>query len=140
VKLGAAVEAGADDVVWSDGLAEPYAVSFWAEGAEGFTAGVSNFRPEIGLALYDALVAGEWDRARELRGACLPIQDVRGRTGTDNQLPGAVSVPTVKKGLDLAGPTGGEVREPLRPLSEAEETEIEQLYDELDEDIDRLVD
>jgi len=139
VKLGAAVEAGADDVVWSDGLAEPYAVSFWAEGAEGFSAGVSNFRPELGLALYDALANGDWERARELRDASLPIQNFREGTGTDNQIPGAVSVPTVKRGLDLAGLTGGEVREPLRPLSETEEREIERLYDELDIAIDRLV-
>jgi 4-hydroxy-tetrahydrodipicolinate synthase len=140
VKLGAAVEAGADDVVWACGLAEPYAVSFWAEGAEGFSAGVSNFRPEVGLALYDALVAGDWERARALRNTCLPFQHFRGRAGTDNDIPGALSVPAVKKGLDLAGLTGGTVREPLRPLSEAEAAEVEQLYAELDDAIDRLVD
>lgn len=139
VKLGAAVQTGSDDVVWVNGLAEPLAVSAWAEGAEGFTAGVSNFRPEIGLALLDALSAGEWERARELRTACLPYQRFRDEPGTDNQIPGAVSVPAVKKGLDLAGLTGGSVREPIRPLSPAEECRAEELYAELDEEIDRLV-
>jgi len=140
VKLGAAVEAGDDDVVWACGLAEPYAVSFWAEGAEGFSAGVSNFRPEVGLALYDALVAGDWARARALRNACLSFQQFRGRAGTDNDIPGALSVPTVKKGLDLAGMTGGTVREPIRPLSESQAAEVERLYAELDDAIERLVD
>jgi 4-hydroxy-tetrahydrodipicolinate synthase len=139
VKLGAAVAAGADDVVWVDGLAEPYAVSFWAEGAEGFSAGVSNFRPEVGLALYDALAAGEYERSRALRNACLPFQRFRGETGADNDIPGAVSVPAVKKGLELAGLAGGEVREPLRPLSTEETARVERLYDRLDDDIDRLV-
>jgi len=139
VKLGAAVVAGADDVVWVDGLAEPYAVSFWAEGAEGFSAGVSNFRPEVGLALYDALAAGEYERARALRNACLPFQRFRGETGTDNDITGAVSVPAVKKGLELAGLAGGDVREPLRPLSPEETARVEALYDDLDDAIDRLV-
>lgn len=139
VRLGAAVAAGSDDVVWVDGAAELHAVSFWAEGAEGFTAGVSNFRPEIGLALYDALVEGEWERARELRNACLPIQRFRDEAGEDNTIPGAVSVPVVKKGLDLAGLEGGHVREPISPLTPAETRRMEELYSDLDAAIDRLL-
>lgn len=77
VKLGAAVDDGDDNVVWVNGLAEPFAVSFWVEGVEGFTAGVSNFRPEIGLELFDVLSTGDWKRARELRNICLPFQEFR---------------------------------------------------------------
>jgi len=140
VKLGAGAAAGADDVVWVDGLAEPYAVSFWAEGAEGFSAGVSNFRPEVGVALFDALSAGEWERARELRNACVPYQQFRDETGRDNAIAGAVSVPAVKRGLELAGLHGGEVRPPIRPLSRADERRAEELYEQLDDEIVRLVD
>lgn len=139
VKLGAATEASADDVVWVHGLAEPFAVAAWAEGAEGFTAGVSNFRPEVGLALYDALADGDWGRARRLRNACLPFQRFREETGADNEIPGAVSVPVVKKGLDLAGLHGGAVREPIRGLGPDQERRAEELYDRLDADIERLV-
>ena len=139
VKLGAAVDAGADDVVWVDGLAEPFAVSFWAEGVEGFSAGVSNFRPEIGLALYEALSTGDVERARELRNACLPYQNFRDEVGVDNTLAGAFSVPAVKKGLELAGLHGGGVRAPIRSLSPDQERRAERLYDRLDADIDRLV-
>jgi 4-hydroxy-tetrahydrodipicolinate synthase len=110
-----------------------------SEGAEGFSAGVSNFRPEVGLALYDALAAGEWERARALRNACLPFQRFRGETGADNEITGAVSVPAVKKGFELAGLTGGEVRDPLQPLSAEEAARVERLYDRLDGNIDRLV-
>lgn len=139
VKLGEGVAAGNDDVVWVDGLAEPYALAYWAEGAEGFSAGVSNFRPEIGLALFQALSEGDFERARKLRDACLPYQNFRAETGVDNEIPGAISVPAVKKGLELAGLHGGYVREPIQPLSESTAERAEQLYENLDNDIERLI-
>lgn len=139
VKLGAGVEAGDDDVVWVDGLAEPHAPSFWAEGAEGFSAGVSNFRPEIGLSLFDALSDGNWERARRLRNICLPYQRFRSETGENNEIPDAISVPAVKKGLELAGLHGGDVRTPIQSLSSADEHRAEELYEQLDDDINRLV-
>ena len=139
VKLGAAVPNGADDVVWVDGLAEPFAVSFWSEGAEGFSAGVSNFRPEVGLALFDALTNEEWERAREIRNVALPYQNLREGTGEANTIANAISVPVVKKGLELAGLNGGEVREPIQGLCEADERRAEELYDQLDDDIERVI-
>jgi 4-hydroxy-tetrahydrodipicolinate synthase len=139
VKLGASVAAGDDKTVWVDGLAEPFSVSYWNEGIEGFSAGVSNFRPEVGLELFDALSAGDWEYARQLRNICLPYQNFRGETGRNNSLPGAISVPAVKKGLDLAGLNGGQVREPIVPLSTAEERRAEDLYRQLDDDIKRLI-
>lgn len=140
VKLGAGIAAGDDDVVWMDGLAEPYAVSFWAEGIEGFSAGVSNFRPEVGLELHDALVEEDWEQARKLRNACLPYQKFREGVGQDNTISGAISVPAVKKGLELAGLHGGAVRTPIRPLCEADERRAAELYNQLDDDISSLLD
>ena len=139
VKLGEGVAAGDDDVVWVDGLAEPFAVSFWGEGIEGFSAGVSNFRPEVGLELFDALAEGDWERARTLRNICMPFQRLRDETGADNSIPGAVSVSVVKKGLELAGLHGGAVREPIRPLSGENERRAEELYNQLDDNIARLI-
>jgi len=139
VKLGEAIQAGDDDVVWVNGLAEPYAVAFWAEGVEGFTAGVSNFRPEVGQELFQALSEENWERARTLRDVCLPFQRFRDETGQDNTLAGAISVPAVKRGLELAGLHGGNVREPIRPLTEDEAARAEDIYGKLDDDIDRLV-
>jgi len=139
VTLGAGINAGAEDVVWVDGLAEPYAVSFWSEGVEGFSAGVSNFRPNVGLELFDALSNGEWERARELRDLCLPYQNFREETGQNNTITGAISVPAVKKGLDLAGLHGGHVREPIRSLSDSDERKAEELYEQLVRDLDQFV-
>ncbi|WP_248910404.1 dihydrodipicolinate synthase family protein [Halocatena marina] len=139
VKLGEATSLAEDDVVWINGLAEPYAVSFWEEGIEGFSAGVSNFRPEVGLALFDALTNGDWELARQFRNLTLPYQNFRGETGENNNLPGAISVSAVKKGFDLAGLYGGSVREPIQPLSPADERRAEELYNQLSDDIDRVI-
>jgi 4-hydroxy-tetrahydrodipicolinate synthase len=139
VKLGEAIQVGDDDIVWINGLAEPHAIAFWAEGVEGFTAGVSNFRPEVGQELFQALSEENWERARALRNICLPYQRFRNETGQDNTLSGAISVPAVKKGLELAGLHGGEVREPIRSLTEDEAARAEEIYSKLNEDIDRLI-
>lgn len=139
VKLGSAIAAGADDVAWVNGLAEPFAVAYWAEGIDGFSAGVSNFRPEVGLELYDALSAENWARARKLRNICLPYQNFRSETGENNDISGGISVSAVKKGLDMVGLHGGRVREPCRALSPDDERRAERLYERLDAEIDRLV-
>jgi len=132
-KFAEAVAAGDDSVVWVDGMAEPYAPALWAEGAEGFTAGVSNFEPRIGLALLEALRDGDWERAREIRNACLPYQSLRGETGTDNSLPAAISVPAVKRGMERSGldAGGGRVRPPIVELTDAERERADELYDEI---------
>lgn len=117
-----------DEVVWVNGLAEPWALSFYLEGAEGFTAGVGNFVPRLSLALLEALRAGEWERAREIRNVSLPYQTLRGESGTDNPFPGANSVPALKYGLELAGLHGGPVREPIVDLSAEDRTRAEEMY------------
>lgn len=139
VKLGAGIAAGDNNVVWINGLAEPFTIAYWAEGVEGFSAGVSNFRPEVGLELFDALSGENWERARKLRNICLPYQNFREGLGKDNTIKDAISVPAVKKGLDLAGLHGGRVREPIKSLCEEDEQRAEELYQELDDNIDRII-
>lgn len=133
---------GDDDVVWSEGMAEPFAPAYYFEGAEGFTAGVSNFAPRLGLELYDALEAGEFERARRLRDVALPYQRFRSETGEGNAFGGAISVPAVKKGLELAGFAGfdgGTVRDPIVPLSDADAERAEDYYEEIQRRLDELV-
>ena len=141
-KLDAATDRAGEDVVWSCGLAEPHAPAFWRAGAEGFTSGVSNFVPRLGLALYDALAAGDVERAWRLRDASLPFMDFRSTTGENNALAAANSVPVVKEGLELAGLEyhGGVVREPIVELSDADRRRVAVLYDELETALDRLLD
>jgi len=140
-KLDAATDRADPSVVWSCGLAEPHAPQFWQAGAEGFTSGVSNFVPRLGLALYDALAEGDVEQAWRIRDAALPFMDFRSTTGEDNTLAAANSVPVVKEGLELAGLEyhDGNVREPIVELSDADRRRVAVLYDELETTLDRLL-
>ncbi|MFB6137683.1 MAG: dihydrodipicolinate synthase family protein [Halobacteriaceae archaeon] len=139
-KLARASAAGADDVVWVCGVAEPYAPEFWLAGVEGFSAGVSNFEPSIGLAMFDALSAGDYERAADLRDITLPYMEFRTTTGPDNVFPDANSVPAVKKGMALSGLESGEerVREPIVELSPEDEARAEELHADLLDEMERL--
>ncbi|WP_129115316.1 dihydrodipicolinate synthase family protein [Halegenticoccus tardaugens] len=122
-----AISAGDTDVIWV-AVTETLAPEFYMEGAEGFTAGVSNFRPEIGLSLMEALEAGDYERAKEIRDITLEYQRFRTERGQNNTFDGAISIPAVKYGLELAGFTGGVVRPPLVELSQEDRARAEEMY------------
>ena len=127
------------DAVWVCGMAEPPAPAYYLEGADGFSAGVTNFEPLLGRAIFDALEAGEWGRARRLRDLAQPFMDLRAERGADNIYPGANSVPAVKAGLEEAGRYGGPVREPLVELTDGDRERASALYAELQDELDRLL-
>ncbi|MFB6136829.1 MAG: dihydrodipicolinate synthase family protein [Halobacteriaceae archaeon] len=113
-----AVAAGADDVVWINGLGELFAVPLAVEGASGMASGIGNVEPRLGRALFDALERGDLERAREIRDVAAPFMRFRTETGEGNTLPHATSVPALKVALEAEGLTGGRVRPPLVELSE----------------------
>lgn len=129
--FASASEQAPDDVVWLEGMAEPWAIPFWAAGVDGFTAGVSNFAPKLGLELLEALRAGDWERARELRTAAQPYQRLRSECGEANTFTSANSVPALKYGLELAGLHGGHVREPLVELSDDDKARARTYFDQI---------
>lgn len=106
------------ELVWMNGIAERYAPSFALEGATGVTTGIGNFAPEATLALFEALEAHEWERAKAIRDAIRPFEDLREEAGAENDLAAANNVPAVKFAMDEVGLYGGPVREPLTELSE----------------------
>lgn len=126
-----AVERVPGDLVWSNGIAERFAPAFAVEGAEGFTTGIGNFVPRATLELMDALRAEEYERATEIRDVLRPLENLRAETGEDNPFAAANNVPAVKYGMDLAGLSGGPVREPLVELAEADKVRAEQYYEEI---------
>lgn len=138
-KFSECVAAIDDDIVWICGLAEPPAPSYYREGADGFSAGVTNFVPRLGLALQDALEAGHWQRASELRNLTYPYMNLRGECGEQNIYPKAVSVPAVKAGLEFAGQYGGPVREPLVSLSGRDQQRAREMYDEIQSSLESLI-
>ncbi len=136
--FAACVDAARDDCVWVCGMAEPPAPAYYAEGAVGFSAGVSNFCPRAGLALFDALEAGEWERARAIRNLCQPLMDLRKDPGEDNSYPGGYSVQVVKEGLRLAGREPGGVRTPLVEITDLRRQAVEREYQRLQQGLDDI--
>lgn len=119
------------DVVWLNGIAERFALSFAVEGAEGYTTGIGNFAPEVTLSLFDAVSEGDWERARRLQERIRPYEDLRDESGAGNSIGSANNVPAVKYGLDLAGLNGGPVREPLVDLADDDRRRAEDYYEQL---------
>ncbi|NUB93603.1 dihydrodipicolinate synthase family protein [Haloterrigena sp. SYSU A121-1] len=119
------------EVTWINGIAERYALSFAIEGAEGYTTGLGNFAPEATLALFDAVEDENWERARSIQRLLRPIEDLREESGEGNALSGANNVSVVKRGMDLAGYTGGSLRDPLVDLSADDAARLEEYYEKL---------
>ncbi|WP_137290519.1 dihydrodipicolinate synthase family protein [Natronorubrum halophilum] len=119
------------EVTWVNGIAERYALSFAIEGATGFTTGLGNFAPAATLALFDAVENENWEVARSIQRLLRPIEDLREESGEGNALSAANNVPVVKYGMDLAGYTGGPVRDPLVDLSADDAARLEEYYDQL---------
>ena len=119
------------DIIWMNGMAEPLAPALWNEGAEAFSAGITNFAPQVGQALFDALQNEEFERARTIRDVTLPYMSLRDEQGEENIYPSANSVPAVKLGLDLAGQHGGPVRDPLVELTDEDRERGREYYDEI---------
>mgnify|MGYP000309585105 CR=1 FL=1 len=119
------------DIVWLNGIAERFAPSFGLEGADGFTTGVGNFVPEATLALFGAIRAGDWDRARRVRNLLTPYENLRDEPGEGNRLDSAYNIPAVKYGMELAGLYGGPVRPPLAGLSDEAKERARDQYERI---------
>lgn len=124
-----------DDVVWINGIAERFAPAYALEGAAGFTTGIGNALPDVSLALADALAAGDYERARDVRDLLAPLEVLRAESGADNDIPAANNVPVVKYCMELAGLTGGPVREPLVGLDESDRDRAREHYERAGQDL-----
>jgi 4-hydroxy-tetrahydrodipicolinate synthase len=76
---------------------------------------VSNVIPADFAAMWDAVVAGEWDRARELHYRAWPLSE--GLFVEANPIP-------VKAALAMMGKIAEELRPPLYPLSAPHRAEL----------------
>lgn len=89
-----------------------------AVGATGAILALADFLPELCVALYDAIVAGDALKALELqRRLILPTQ----------RMVAAMGIAGVKYAMDLRGYYGGPVRAPLLGLNEGHKKEVETL-------------
>jgi 4-hydroxy-tetrahydrodipicolinate synthase len=110
------------DAVWICGLAEGWAAPFYALGAKGFTSGLVNVDPGRSLAVWKALEAGDYAKARALVSKIAAFEVLR--TKFNN----GANVTVVKEALMLRGENVGPVRLPGLPaLDEADRKVLEQL-------------
>jgi 4-hydroxy-tetrahydrodipicolinate synthase len=129
-------ESVSGDVEWINGVAERYALAYAVEGADGFTTGIGNFVPDWALSLFDALSAGDWERARTIRDALRPLEELRDEAGGGPAFVAAKNVPVVKYGLDSRGMYGGPVRPPLVELSAADRDRVDRCLERLSGTLD----
>jgi 4-hydroxy-tetrahydrodipicolinate synthase len=115
LRLAEAIRRCSPEIVWVDGLAEPWAPPFYAVGARGFTSGLINVWPEHSVAIHAALDAGDYARAQKLIQVMVPFEELRAeeQNGTN--------VTVVKAALQLIGEDCGATRPPAAwPLSEVQ--------------------
>ena len=110
--------AGAERFVWIAGLAEPYALSYAAHGATGFTSGLVNVNPQLSLALRDALRIGDYRLAGILLSRISRFEELRAEDRSAN------NVSVVKEALSQLGLCERTIRPPSHELSEDTREEI----------------
>jgi len=124
LRLAEAIRRCDPEIVWVDGLAEPWAPPFFAVGARGFTSGLINVWPEHSVAIHAALEKGDYALAGKLIGVMSGFEDLRAEemNGTN--------VTVVKAALQLLGEDCGATRPPSAwPLTE---TQVSKLRKQLD--------
>lgn len=110
--------AGTDRFVWIAGLAEPYALSYAAHGATGFTSGLVNVNPQLSLSLRDALRAGDYRLAGTLLTRISRFEELRAEDRSAN------NVSVVKEALSQLGLCERTIRPPSHEVSEDDREEI----------------
>lgn len=91
---------------WICGLAESWALPFYALGGKGFTSGLVNVAPALSLAVWHALEDGDLPRARELVDSIAAFETMR------TKYRNGANVTVVKEALQLRGQPVGPVRLP----------------------------
>jgi 4-hydroxy-tetrahydrodipicolinate synthase len=119
LKLAEAIRRCDPEIVWVDGLAEPWAPPFFAVGARGFTSGLINVWPEHSVAIHAALEKGDYALARKLIDLMAGFEELRAeeQNGTN--------VTVVKAALQLLGDDCGATRPPSAwPLTEIQQEKL----------------
>ncbi len=103
--------------LWICGLAEAWAVPFYALGTRGFTSGLVNIDPARSLGIWTCLEQGDFAGARALVTMIAPFEAMRSAHAN------GANVTVVKAALELLGWTMGPVRKPGLPALDARDRE-----------------
>lgn len=94
------------EATWICGLAETWALPFYALGGRGFTSGLVNVAPERSLAVWNALEAGDFARARAVVDSIAEFENLR------TKYRNGANVTVVKEALQILGLAVGGTRLP----------------------------
>ncbi|MGH9741401.1 MAG: dihydrodipicolinate synthase family protein [Candidatus Acidiferrum sp.] len=92
-------------------------------GAVGSILALASALPELSVAVYDAVRAGDLEKARELQAAILPASKL---------IVSQCGIPGVKYAMDRAGYQGGDPRLPLLPPNESQKQAIRDLMGKME--------
>ncbi|NYF12394.1 4-hydroxy-tetrahydrodipicolinate synthase [Pseudoclavibacter sp. JAI123] len=109
----ARVRSAAPQLAWIAGLAEPYALSYFAHGATGFTSGLVCVNPGLSLELLDALRDGDTATARRLTESIREFEELRALDSNAN------NVSVIKEALFQLGVGSRAVRPPSAEVDAA---------------------
>lgn len=109
----ARVRSAAPQLVWIAGLAEPYALSYFAHGATGFTSGLVCVNPGLSLDLLRALQASDLVTARRLTESIREFEELRALDSNAN------NVSVIKEALAQLGVGSRAVRPPSAQVDAA---------------------
>lgn len=112
-----------EEVAFYNG-SNPLALAAFAAGANGWCTAAPNLIPELNIGLYNAVQENDLEKARQLFYEQLDLLKFIVTKG----LPRAV-----KAGLHLLGEDGGHLRSPLKPLTDIEIRELEEILTLLNE-------
>ena len=98
------------------------AFPFYAVGGHGCISVVSNVAPADMAAMWDATVAGNWSKARELHYKVFPLSE--GLFIEANPIP-------VKAALAMMGKIADEIRPPLYPMAGANREKVRKILADL---------
>lgn len=109
--LGELIFLSKDKVAWIIGpnFSSRVTECYFKLGISGFTDGISNFIPQLPLALYKSAIEENWNEFKSIEEKLAEITELRRKAGW---------IAFVKKALDMLGLAGGSIRPPLQPMSE----------------------
>ncbi|REC45438.1 dihydrodipicolinate synthase family protein [Chryseobacterium pennipullorum] len=110
-----------EDVAFYNG-SNPLALAAFSAGARGWCTAAPNLIPELSLELYTAIEEGDLEKARKVFYRQFELLKFIVGKG----LPRAV-----KAGLNILGQEGGNLRSPLKPLTDTETQQLENILKNL---------
>lgn len=114
-----------EDVAFFNG-SNPLALAAFSAGAKGWCTAAPNLIPELNIALYNAIQANDLEKAQSIFYKQFDLLKFIVAKGLPR---------SIKAGLDLLGVDGGGFKSPLKPLSENEIAELDNILSAIESEV-----